>query len=280
MGVRSALEQATHRIVVPRRMPPPFAAARIYVSTEGGLRYLTRTMANTDPALLRLAAEVVSPGCTVWDIGANVGLFSFAAAVAAGRAGRVLAVEPDPVMAGLLRRSAAGNRGHAPVEVLPAAVSGELSVAQFSIARRNRATNHLAGFGSGDADRVRTTQLVLTVTLDWLAARFPAPDVIKIDVEDAELAVLSGGARALSQSPTIICEVTGRNAAAVGDLLIAHGYQIYDGDRLPGERRQLTAAPFNTLAISPASAADLADVSRTAAGRDRGFQEDGRVPHA
>jgi FkbM family methyltransferase len=277
MDVRSAVEQATHRIVVPRRMPPPFSAARIYVSTEGGLRYLTRAMANTDPALLRLAAEVVRPGCTVWDIGANVGLFSFASAVAAESAGRVLAVEPDPVMAALLRRSAAGNRGHAPVEVLPAAVSSELSVARFNIARRNRATNHLAGFGSREADDVRTSQLVLTVTLDWLAARFPAPDVIKIDVEDAELAVLSGGARALSQFPTIICEVTGRNAAAVGDLLIAHGYQIYDGDRLPGERTHLAAAPFNTLAISPGSPAD---VSRTVAERDRGFHEDGRVPHA
>ena len=250
MGVRSALERATHRIVITRRMPPPFSGARICVSTEGGLRYLARTMADVDPALLRLAAEVVEPGSTVWDIGANVGLFTIAASVAAGPAGRVLAAEPDPVMAGQLRRSLAANSGHAPVEVLPAAISDELSVAQFHIARRNRATNHLDGFGPGAAGAVRTTQLVMTVTLDWLAARFPAPDVIKIDVEGAELAVLAGGSRVLDKCPTIICEVVGHNARPIGELLSARGYQIYDGDQQPGDRTSLTAAPFNTLAIS------------------------------
>jgi FkbM family methyltransferase len=274
MGMRAVFERATHRIVVPRRMPPPFSGARIYVSTEGGLRYLARAMADTDPALLRLAAEVVRPGSTVWDVGANVGLFSFASAAAAGPGGRVLAVEPDPVMAGLLRRSAAVNSGLAPVEVLPAAISEELSVARFHVARRNRATNHLDGFGSGKIGSVRTTQLVLTVTLDWLAARFPAPDVIKIDVEEAELAVLAGGSRVLQQSPTVICEVAGQNTAAVWDLLTAHGYAVYDGDLLPGQRSRLAAAPFNTLAISRAGAA------RPGAERGSGLHEDGRVPHA
>ena len=115
------------------------------------MRYLGRGMTQADPPLLRLAAEVVRRGDTVWDIGANLGLFSFAAAVAAGPAGRVLAVEPDTVLAGLLRRSAAVNSGHAPVDVLPAAVSDGLSVARFHVARRNRSTNHLDGFGTSQA---------------------------------------------------------------------------------------------------------------------------------
>jgi predicted RNA methylase len=92
-------------------------------------------MARVDPALMRLAAETVRQGDTVWDIGANLGLFSFAAAVAAGPSGRVLAVEPDTALAGLLRRSAAVNHGHAPVDVLPAAASDQEAVARFHIAR-------------------------------------------------------------------------------------------------------------------------------------------------
>ena len=249
MGLRWAVERASHRIVVRRRLPPPFASARIYVSTEGGLRYLARTMADVDPTLLQLAAEVVRPGDTVWDIGANMGLFSFAAAVAAGPEGRVLAVEADTELAGLLRRSAAGGAGRAPVEVLPAAVSDDLSVARFHVARRNRATSHLAGFGSAMAGGVRSTQLVPTVTLDWLAARFPVPDVLKIDVEGAELAVLSGGAGVLARSPTVICEVCAQNAGAVTGILACHGYTLYDGERRGGDRVPVAAAPFNTLAI-------------------------------
>jgi FkbM family methyltransferase len=213
------------------------------------LRFLGRGMTRADPALLRLAAEVVRRGDTVWDIGANLGLFSFAAAVAAGPSGCVLAVEPDTVLAGLLRRSAAANTGHARVDVLPAAVSDEESVARFHVARRNRSTNHLDGFGTTQAGGVRAAQLVPALTLDWLAARFAAPDVIKIDVEEAEAAVLAGGSRVLRLASTIICEVAARNSAAVRDLLNVHDYVLYDGDRPSGERVPVACAPPNTLAV-------------------------------
>lgn len=122
---------------------------------------------------------------------------------------------------------------------------------------------------------MRTTQLVMTVTLDWLAARFPAPDVIKIDVEEAELAVLAGGPLVLRQCPVVICEVAGQNADAVADLLAAGGYQIYDGDQRPGERRPLAAAPYNTLAMCPAG------IGRAAERRSgAGLNENGGIPHA
>ena len=213
------------------------------------MRFLGRGMAQVDPPLLRLAAETVRRGDTVWDIGANLGLFSFAAAVAAGPSGCVLAVEPDIVLAGLLRRSAAANTGHARVDVLPAAVSDEESVTRFHVARRNRSTNHLDGFGTSQTGGVRSTQLVPALTLDWLAARFPPPDVIKIDVEQAEAAVLSGGSRVLGLARTVICEVAARNSAAVRDLLTMHGYTLYDGDLPSGERAPVADALPNTLAV-------------------------------
>jgi hypothetical protein len=135
--------------------------------------------------------------------------------------------------------------------VLPAAVSDEVSVARFLIARRNRATSHLDGYGTAMAGGVRFTNLVPTVTLDWLADRFPAPDVLKIDVEGAELAVLAGATQLLGHVPTIICEVTG--------LLTARGYALYDGDRPSGERVPVSVAPPNTLAIAgPAATAEAA----------------------
>jgi FkbM family methyltransferase len=246
---RAVLEQMTHRFVLRRRLPSPFRPARIYVSSEGGLRYLRPSLGAADPDLLRLAAEVVRPGDVVWDIGANIGLFTFAAAVAAGPHGHVLALEPDAVLVRLLRRSAVANLGLAQVEVLPVAVADEIGVARFHIARRNRATSHLDGFGTTQTGGVRTTELVPTVTLDWLAARFPMPRVVKIDVEAAELKVLAGAASVLRSGPTIICEVAERNAATAGDILTSYGYTLYSAHEPSAQRTPATVAPPDTLAI-------------------------------
>jgi FkbM family methyltransferase len=246
---RSLAEHTTHRLVLRRRLPPPFGEVKIYASSEGGLRYLRPSLNGVDPTLLRLVSDVVRPGYNVWDIGANLGLFSFAAAAAAGPRGYVLAVEPDATLVGLLRRTAASNSGHALVDVMPVAVADDLTVGRFNIARRNRSTSHLDGFGTSQTGGVRSTQLVPTVSLNWLAANFRRPDVIKIDVEGAEMKVLDGGADILRNAPVLICEVAGSSATAVADLLISYGYTLYDGALPAGERIPVTAAPPTTLAV-------------------------------
>jgi FkbM family methyltransferase len=249
MQLRTALERSTHRLVVRRRLPRPFAAARICASTEGGLRYLRPNMAKVDPVLIGLVRELVRPGDVVWDIGANLGLFTFAAAVAAGPTGRVLAVEPDPLLVTMLNRSAELNGGHARVDVLATAVSDILGIERFHIARRNRATSHLDGFGSNQTGGTRTVQVVTTVTLDWLAERLPPPSVVKIDVEAAEVKALAAAASVLRRRPRIVCETTARNAASVRDLLAPFGYVLYDADQPAGERRPVRLPTMNTLAL-------------------------------
>ena len=250
MVLRGTLEGATHPWTLRRRLPHPFNSARIYASSEGGLRYLRLSLEHVDPMLLSLVAEIVRPGDIVWDIGANVGLFSFASSVAAGPSGRVLAVEPDSLLVRMLRRSAATNPGHAPVDVIPVAVSDVLDISAFHIARRNRSTSHLDGFGTSQTGGVRTTELVPTVTLDWLAARFSRPDVIKIDVEGAELKVLAGAADVLQMGPTLICEVAGDNEVSVSDVLTGYGYSLYDGECSIDRRTLTSVASHCTLAIS------------------------------
>jgi FkbM family methyltransferase len=252
-AVRSLAERLTHRLVVARRLPPPFETTRIYVSSEGGLKYLRPSLACADPALTNLVAEVVRPGSVVWDVGANVGLFTFAAACAATASGTVVAFEPDTWLVGLLRRSArlAGRAtDRAAVEIVPAAVCASIGLERFHVASRNRATSHLAGFGHDQTGGTRFAQLVPAFTLDHLLAHLPAPDVLKIDVEGAEQTVLEGGSQMLAEvRPTIICEVAAPNADPVGALLRAQGYRIVDGELAPPARRPLTSAPWSTLAV-------------------------------
>jgi FkbM family methyltransferase len=249
MAARRFAESTTHRLVLRRRLPPPFEKVRIYASSEGGLRYLRPNLKGVDPPLLRLVSDVVRPGNNVWDVGANVGLFSFAAAAAAGPSGYVLAVEPDAMLVGLLRRTAAASRGHAEVDVMPVAIADDLAVGRFNIARRNRSTSHLDGFGTSQTGGLRSTQLVPTVTLNWLAANFPAPDLIKIDVEGAEMKVLNGGAHILRTASVVICEVAGHSAPAVAGLLSSYGYTLYDGALSAEQRIPVSAAPPTTLAV-------------------------------
>lgn len=256
-AIRAVAERATQGLVVQRRLPAPYQRTRIYVSSEAGLEYLSRTLTRVDPVLTGLVRETVQPGAVVWDVGANVGLFSFAAATAAGLAGHVLAVEPDVWLVGLLRRSAALPATRAPVEVLAAAIGAATGVSRFCAASRNRSIGGLAGFGPREP--VRAITPIPTLTLDDLLAHAPAPDVLKIDVGGSERLVLEGGHRLLAQArPTVVCEVARANARPVRALLADHGYRVLDGALAPAHRVPLAAAPRTTLAIPVGARAAVA----------------------
>jgi Methyltransferase FkbM domain len=97
---------------------------------------------------------------------------------------------------------------------------------------------------------VAERQTVIAVSIDWLEERLPLPDVLKIDVEGAELEVLEGASDLLKRKgPVIICEVSPERSEKVTDLFKRFGYKIYDADTRRAERQELTTAPWNTVAI-------------------------------
>jgi FkbM family methyltransferase len=255
--VRDVAERLSRGKVFRRRLPQHLGGAQFYVSPECGLRYLRPDLVKVDPSLLGLAAELVKPGAVVWDVGANLGLFSFAAAGLAGPQGRVFAVEPDTYLVGLLRRSARLQNNHAaPVEVIPCAVSEALSLPIFNIARRARASNFLSGYGASQTGGVRETQRVMAVTLDWLATQIPLPNLIKIDAEGADLLVLEGASELLrKQKPSLIFEGWKPIADQAAAFLIPLGYELLDGDAPPESRRPLARAVQCTLAVPAQQAA-------------------------
>jgi FkbM family methyltransferase len=89
-----------------------------------------------------MVRELVRPEMTVWDIGANIGLFSFAAASVGAR---VLAVEADMWLANLIHRSVLLNK--LPVTVLPAAVSDHQGISRLHLSEQGRASNSLCRDG-------------------------------------------------------------------------------------------------------------------------------------
>ena len=117
------------------------------MSLDSALKYLRLGPRAFNANLLRVAMQNIKSGSKVWDIGANVGVFTFAA-VGAARDVSVLSVEADTWLVELLRRSTRlrENRDHE-IKVLPAAVSDSLGVAAFLIAQRGRASNSLESTG-------------------------------------------------------------------------------------------------------------------------------------
>jgi FkbM family methyltransferase len=249
--LRSILEKASRRTTFRRTLPANVGGAQIYASGSAGLKYIFRSMDSVDPVLCRLARELVKRNHVVWDIGSNIGLFAFAAAHLAGESGKVVALEADMWLVQLLRRSAAIQPStSASVQVIPAAVADGCDVRTFNIAARSRASNSLAGYGNSQTGGVAERQSVISVSMDWLAYRLPHPDVVKIDVEGAELEVLTGALGLLrTKGPVILCEVCAERSPGVTDLLRSIGYRIYDGEVSAAERPEVALAPWNTVAI-------------------------------
>lgn len=255
--LRTVAELLSRKVVLRRRLPKRVGGQSIYVSPDASLKLWRRNLEKTDPRLFDWAEEFVRKGDVVWDIGANVGLFTFSAANIAGNTGYVLAIEADSWLVELLRKSVKTRPElSADCEVLSAAVSDSVDITRFHIAARGRSANHLAAVnGSTQTGGVRDSVLVGTVSLDWLLERLPAPQVLKIDVEGAEYQVLQGAHKLLSTiRPTILCEVNSESAVKVGGLLKTHGYEMFDLDVRKDQRKPLASPTFNTLACLPAAA--------------------------
>lgn len=143
--------------------------------------------------LRRLYARFVVPGDLVFDLGAHAG--NRARALAALGC-RVVAVEPQPDFARLLRGLFARSDA---VDVVEAAVAADAGRASLSISERTPTLTTLAPEWRDErlrdprfaGIRWNRTIEVETTTLDALIARFGTPAFVKIDVEGSEPQVLA-----------------------------------------------------------------------------------------
>jgi FkbM family methyltransferase len=208
-------------------LEPAIKAARLYTVPFRG------TFEAKETEFLR---GFVKRGDECIDVGASFGWFSTLFAKAAGPTGRVHAFEPIPSTLVALRRnlelSACDNvevndlalddaAGARPIFVPEAGVSGS-----FRLPRQER---------DFDAFEIRTTRLD-----DYVAARgLKRVDLIKADIEGAELSMLRGAAVTLARfRPVLMIEVQGHSTRLFGhtpgdvfDFLKTFGYEPhYVGD--------------------------------------------------
>ena len=253
--LRSTIEKLFGPLVISRHLPRQYGSGVLLVSGKvGGLKYLFKKAVDWDPELLRIASVLVKKNDVVWDVGGNVGLFAKSAAYLAGSGGNIYTVEADVDAQVLLNKSISVHSPQdAPITLLPAAISDQVGWETFAISRRARASNSLAGYGSSSTGGVLQNRTVPSVTLDSMLDKFLPPNVLKIDVEGAEVKVLEGGKKVLkSFRPLIYCEISGENMQEVQKIFTKASYRFMDGKNVLS-RVDLDGASnsigFNTVAV-------------------------------
>jgi FkbM family methyltransferase len=267
MTARRLIERVTRSWVYRRNLPAAFNRAPIVATPSAGLKYLFKSMSTVDPPLLRNAEELVRPNDVVWDIGANIGLFTFAAAALSGVRGTVVAFEPDVWLVQLLRRSRRLQpAGSAPVTIIPAAAASQIALRQFKIAQRSRALNSLSDYDQ--TGRFLEEHSVPAFNLDWLLGCLPAPNVIKCDVEGAEIEVFCGQRTILSAlRPIVICEVGSETSLEMSRIFLENHYALYNGEQPIMGATAIKAASWSTVAIPDERCAKYVERSATSASR-------------
>ena len=237
----------------PLRLVPKRAVMTVRSGLNAGMKWIAGSsihgcwLGHYELEKQGLVAQLVKPGMKVFDIGANAGFYTLACSRLAGATGHVWAFEPFAENAfnvlQHLRLNAISN-----VTLVQAAVADRSGVAGFEIAQSNS-----MGMLSSQAKGY----LVPTISLDQLLhdQTLPMPDLIKMDVEGAEAAVLEG-ARALLQRRSAVLLIALHGDApmrACQALLEEAGYEVFS---LDGKRLVADAAFVDEIYAVPAASPD------------------------
>ncbi len=173
-------------------------------------RYVSRRIREEgiwEPYETELLLGMLQPGDVMVDVGANIGYFSVIAAAQVGEAGAVVAFEPDPRNCELLRRNVTHNGLAARVEIVEAGLAATDAPGDLYLSEDN--------FGDHQIFAADDTRDSVPVTLlhgaSYLQSRVQRIDLLKVDTQGAEFAVMSGLMPLLAglpAPPRILIELT------------------------------------------------------------------------
>jgi FkbM family methyltransferase len=173
--------------------------------------YRADSFSSKEPETLEWIESSLSSDSVLWDVGANVGMYSVYAAKARGC--RVYAFEPSVFNLELLARNVYYNRLYDQIHIVPLALSDAAGVSRFrmsstewggalssfdkAIDQNGAAINHVFEYSIYGVE--------MDQVVDWML--IPQPNAIKMDVDGVEHFILSGGRKVLASVDTVLVEV-------------------------------------------------------------------------
>jgi FkbM family methyltransferase len=149
-----------------------------------------------EKAVAELFKDIVKEGMRVVDAGAHIGYYTLLAAKRVGKSGKVFAFEPEPYGYSLLSKNIELNQFDN-VMLIGKAVSDKEGTARLWLPPCREAASI---FAFRDTDE---STLVETITLDGFFKDNPSIDVIKMDIEGAEMAALKGAREIIDRNENL-----------------------------------------------------------------------------
>ena len=181
-----------------------------------------------DLVTAEVICRLLDPGAHVLDVGAHVGLMSAVMALRVGAQGQVRSFEPHPAVYAKLRANAERMNqmlGHDVIQTRNLALSDSVRQAPLFLPADWAANTGVARL-DGEPNSEVVPVMVECRTLDDAAMPLAA-ELMKIDVEGHELAVLHGATQTLAKLRDIVFEDFGSYPTPVMSLLEQNGFRVY-----------------------------------------------------
>ncbi|GAB4459316.1 MAG: hypothetical protein OHK0029_21750 [Armatimonadaceae bacterium] len=219
--IRNAADESK-RIGASRVASVQFPRFKLCVDMYDSRALLVLQEAMGDNTETQVIYEFLDEGDTFLDVGANHGTYSMVAAHRVGTRGKIIAFEPQPFLANLIRASAEANC-FTNVDVREVALSDTEGEAEFFIPKSSGMGGlHKEFSAEGNFQTIK----VALAKLDSLefSTSFSGKMLIKVDVEGNEVKFLNGAQRFLKDNkPTVLFELNQKSQLAAGysnDILI------------------------------------------------------------
>jgi FkbM family methyltransferase len=219
-----------------------YGGTQLHLYLDNDLSHTLFVGGCVDPNEFALLDQILKPGMVFLDGGANEGIYTLFASARVGGTGRVIAVEPSGRELGRLRGNLALNNAEN-VQIVEKALAERDGMVALTIIEDEHAGQNTLGRPIYKVERINV-EAVGAVTIDGLVEEHALRrlDVIKLDIEGAELRALQGAAATLREmKPLLLFEMSdkalqnqGGTSSAVIRLLRDAGYRFLAFDDASG----------------------------------------------